>query len=102
MLIFGKFRYQRLQKLCRNFDKEIYGIKKKLLKVDKIESVEDDYIIPPRFFDIAKSVIIIEDSFCNKDEVFSKQFMRQFHNFTGSKFDLQVKWITRKTKALLN
>ena len=27
--------------------------------------------------------------------------MRKFHNFTGSKFDLRIKWITRKTKTLL-
>ena len=26
--------------------------------------------------------------------------MRKFHNFTGSKFDLRIKWITRKTKTL--
>ena len=26
--------------------------------------------------------------------------MRKLHNFTESKFDLQIKWITRKTKTL--
>ena len=26
--------------------------------------------------------------------------MRKFHSFTGSKFDLSIKWITRKTKTL--
>ena len=26
--------------------------------------------------------------------------MRKFHNFTESKFDLRIKWITRKTKTL--
>ena len=26
--------------------------------------------------------------------------MQKFHNFTRSKFDLQIKWITRKTKTL--
>ena len=69
-------------------------------KNDKIESDEDDYIIPPGFFDIAKPVIVIEVPFCTKNEVSSKQFMRQFHNFTASKFDLRIKWITKKTKAL--
>ena len=60
-------------------------------KNDKIESDEDDYIIPTGFFDIAKPVIVIEVPFCTKNEVSSKQFMRKFHNFTGSKFDLQIK-----------
>ena len=27
--------------------------------------------------------------------------MRKFHNFTGSKFDFRIKWITRKMKSLL-
>ena len=39
---------------------------------DKIESVEDDYIIPPGF---------VEVSFCTKNEVSSKQFMKKFHDF---------------------
>ena len=52
------------------------------------------------FFDIAKPIIIIEVPFCTKNEVSSKQFMQKFHNFIGSKFDLQIKWITRKTKTL--
>ena len=33
-------------------------------------------------------------------EVSSNQFMRNFHNFTGSKFDLRIEWITRNTKSL--
>ena len=106
----------RSKRISTNFDKEIYRIKKKFLTADylqkfvasvirnfendKIENVEDDYIIPSGFFDIAKPVIIIEVSFCTKNEVSSKQFMRKFHNFTGSKFDLRIKWITRKTKTL--
>ena len=67
---------------------------------DKIESAEDDYIVSPGFFDIAKHVIIVEVPFCTENETSSKQFMRNFHNFTGSKFDLRIKWITRKTKTL--
>ena len=51
------------------------------------------------FFDIAKPVIIIEVPLCTKNEVSSKQFMWKFHNFTGIKVDLQIKWITRKTKT---
>ena len=26
--------------------------------------------------------------------------MRKFHNFTGSKFDLRIEWITRNTKTI--
>ena len=103
------------KRISTNFDKKIYRIKKKLLVADypqklvesvirffendKIDSVEDYYIIPPRFFDIAKPVIIKEVPFCTKNEVSSKEVMQTFHNFTGSKFDLRITWITRKTKT---
>ena len=67
---------------------------------DTIESVEDDYIIPTRIFDISKPVVIVKVPFCTKNEVCSKQFIQKFHNFTGSNFDLRIKKITGKTKTL--
>ena len=104
------------KRFSRSLDREIYRIKKKFLAAgypqkfvksvvhnfenDKVESVKDDYIIPPGFFDIAEPVIIVEVSFCTKNEVSSKLFLRNFHNFTESTFDLRIKWITRKTKTL--
>ena len=77
----------RSKRIFTNFDKEIYRISSNYpqkfvervirnFENDKIESVEDDYIIPPGFFDIAKPVIIKEVLFCTKNEVPSKQFMR--------------------------
>ena len=79
------------KRISTNFDQKNYRIKKKFFaadypqkfvesvicsfKNDKIESVEDDYIIPPGFFDIAKPVIIVEVPFCTKNEVSSKQFL---------------------------
>ena len=99
-----------------NFGREIYRIKKKFLAADypqkfvdsvkrnfengKVESVEGYYIIPPGFFDIAKPALIVQIPFCTENEVSSKQCTRMFHKFTGSKFDLRIKWITRKTETL--
>ena len=106
----------RSKRFSTIFGKEIYQIEKKFLAAeylqkfvenvtrdlenDKVESVEYDYIIQPWFLDIAKSVIIVEVSFCTNNEISSKQFLRKFLNFRGSKFDLRIEWITRKTKAL--
>ena len=102
----------RSKRISTNFEtfKEVYQIKKKFLAVvypqsvlkvlsvvfenDKIEIVEVDYIIQTGFFDIAKPVIIAEVSFS------PKQFMRKFHNFAGTKFDLRIKRITRNMEAL--
>ena len=93
------------KRISTNFDKEICRIKKKFLAADypqkfvervirnfendKIESVGDHYIVPPRFFNVAKPVIIVENPFCTNNEVSPKHFMRTFHNFTGIKFDLR-------------
>ena len=81
----------RSKQISTNFDKEIYRFKKKFLAADyaqkfvesvirnfennKIESVEDDYIILPGFFDIAKPIVIAEVPFCTKNEISSKEFM---------------------------
>ena len=66
---------------------------------DKIGSVGDHYIVPPRFLNIAKAVIIVEIPFCTNNEVSPKHFMRTFHNFTEIRFDLRNNWITKKTKT---
>ena len=103
------------KRISTNFDKEIYRIKKKFLAADypqkfvervirnfendKIESVGDHYIVPPRFLNIVKAIIIVEIPFCTNNEVSPKHFMRTFHNFTGIKFDLRNNWITKKTKT---
>ena len=66
------FTQKLLEKVIRNFEN------------DKVESVEDDYITPPGFVDIAKPVIIKEVPFCTKNEISSKQCRQKFHNLTGS------------------
>ena len=73
----------RSKRISGNFDKKIYRIKIKVLAADypqkivesvirnfenaNTESVEDDYIIPQRFFDIAKPAVIVEVPFCTKN-----------------------------------
>ena len=52
------------------------------------------------FFDIANPVFIVEVSFCTENEVYSKQFMRKFQSFRGSKFALQIKQMTTKMETL--
>ena len=66
---------------------------------NKIESIEDDYIIPPGFVNIANPVIIGKALFALKRRFLQKKFIRTFHNFTGSKFNLYTKWMARKTKT---
>ena len=38
--------------------------------------------------------------YCPKNEEFSKRFMKKFDVFTDDKYDIRIKWITKKVKQL--
>ena len=59
-----------------------------------------DFITPPGFFDVRLPVILIEVLYCDKNEVASKQFIKTFNKFTNDKYDIRIKWLTRKSKTL--
>ena len=67
-------------------------------KGNKHETI--DFIIPPWFFDLKPPVILIEIQYCDKNEVASKQFIKRFNKFTNDKYDIRIKWLTRKMKTL--
>ena len=63
----------------------------------------DDFdvcIIPPNFFDIPKSFILIELPFCENNEIKSKHFLKKFHRFAQDRFEVVIKWKTRQVKIL--
>ena len=62
----------------------------------------DDYIIPPGFSDVPKKVVLVDISYCPKNEEFLKRFIKKFDIFTDNKYDIRIKWITKKVKQLLN
>ena len=62
--------------------------------------VDFDYIIPANFFDIPKSFILIELPFCETNEIKPKHFLKKFHRFTKDRFEVAIKWETRKVKTL--
>ena len=59
-----------------------------------------DFVIPPGLFDVKPAVILIEIPYCDKNEVASKQFIKKFNKFTNDKYDIRIKWLTRKMKTL--
>ena len=50
-----------------------------------------DFIIPPGFLDVRLPVILIELLYCDKNEVASKQFIKNFDKFTNDKYDIRIK-----------
>ena len=62
------------------------------------DSTEDDYIIPPDFFDIPKLLVLAEIPYCSRNETLSKRFIKKFHELTNNSYEIRIKWITKKVK----
>ena len=60
----------------------------------------DDFIIPEFLFEIPKKTIMIEIPFCDRNETLAKRFLEKLKVFTQDKFELIIKWSTRKVKSL--
>ena len=51
-------------------------------------------------FAAKKPFLLLEIPYCEKDEIASKRFIKKFHQFTGDKYDIAVKWLAKKVKSL--
>ena len=107
----------RAKQISTNLDNELVIIKRKYLAanyphrffnsvintfIEKENKKEEECWIPQNFFEIAKPVILIEIPFCVKNEIASKQFIKKFNRFTNHKFDIRIKWLTRKIRTLVH
>ena len=63
-------------------------------------NTQDDYIIPPDFFDVPKPLVLAEIPYCPRNEILSKRFIKKFHEFTNTSYEIRIKWITKKVKQL--
>ena len=55
---------------------------------------------PPGFFDVPNNVVVVDIPYCQKNEEFSKRFMKQFDVFTDNNYDIRIKWVNKKFKQL--
>ena len=103
----------RSRKLASNFDIKIRTIKAKYNKAGYpwwfIESVirdfitpldkDEEFIIPPNMFAEKKPFLLLEIPYFEQNEIASKWFIKKLHQFTGDKYDIAVKWLTKKVKS---
>ena len=92
-------RYQKLNKFL-NADYPHKFINSIINNFQEKSEETDDDIIPPGFFDVPKKVVLVDIPYCPKNEEFSKRFMKKFDVFTDNKYDICIKWITKKVKQL--
>ena len=107
----------RAKQISTNLDNKLVIIKRKYLAanyphrffnsvintfIEKENKKEEECWIPQNFFEIPKPVILIEIPFCVKNEIASKQFIKKFNRFTNHKFDIRIKWLTRKIRTLVH
>ena len=103
----------RSRKVASNLDIEIRAIKAKYNKAGYprrfIESVirdfmtpldkDESFIIPPNMFAVKKPFLLLEIRYCEQNEIAFKRFKKKFHQFAGYKYDIAVKWLTKKVKS---
>ena len=106
----------RSYRIATKFEDEKVKIREKYLAADYpprfIESVikqfesrqndttQDDYFIPPNFFDTPKPQLWIELPFCYTNENTVKRFIFKFNQFTDHKYDIRILWKTKKVRQL--
>ena len=52
------------------------------------------------FFEIKKQVILIDVPYCEKNETFSKRFLKKFHEITNDLYEIKKKCYTKKMRNL--
>ena len=60
---------------------------------------QDDYILPPDFFEIQKQFILIEVPYCEKNKT-SKRFLKKFQELANDLYEIIIKWNTKKMRNL--
>ena len=63
---------------------------------------EEEYLIPPNLFTEKKEFILVELPFCESNENVSKRFISKIHEFTENKYEVAIKWITKKVRSLFS
>ena len=51
-------------------------------------------------FAVKKPFLLLEIPYCQQKEIASKRFIKKLHQCTGDKYDIAVKWLTKKVKSL--
>ena len=103
----------RAFRISSNFEKEVDIIRNKftnagyplnfvnaaiILFRNRIE--EEETIISDFMFKEQKQVYFVEIPFCFQNERILHRFLKRFHLFTDNKFELRIKWITKKVRTL--
>ena len=102
----------RAYRISSNFEKEVNIIRDKYTKagypLNFVNSViksfrtkiNEETIIPEFLFKEPKTVCYLEVPFCFQNEKVMHTFLKKFHSLTESKFELRIKWQTKKIKTL--
>ena len=65
--------------------------------VKPTNDLEDSYIVPPNLFNEQKPFILIEITFCDRNENKPKGFIRKFHEFTNNKPKISINGLRKKS-----
>lgn len=63
---------------------------------------DNQFNISPWFLEVKKKIVVVKIPHCLKNESSSKQLIKKFDKFTDDKFDVRIKWLTKKVKSLFS
>ena len=66
-------------------------------KQNKSQNQEDEFIMPPNLFEIAKELIFVKFLYCSHNECVAKEFLTKFHQFRNQ---VAILRIIKKVKSL--
>ena len=103
----------RAFRISSEFEKEVNIIKEKYLNAgyplkfvnNCIKSFRDyknqeESLIPDFLFKEKKTQCYLEVPFCFQNEKVMNKFLKRFHNLTDNKFEIKIKWQTKKIRTL--
>ena len=65
-------------------------------KQDRRQQQEDEYIIPPNYFEIPRESMFVKFPYCSQNELVAKRLLSKFHQFTNQKFQITNQFTNQK------
>ena len=51
-------------------------------------------------FAVKRPFLLLKIPYCEQNEITSKRFIKKFHHFTVDKYDIALKWLTKKVISI--
>ena len=72
------------------------------MSFEKVKNGNETFIIPPGLFEVTKSFMFIEITYCEPNQIKSKLSLRTFYRLINNSFRMVMVWKTRNIRSLFS